>query len=91
VQQWHHVAAEILGTGDKVIEDAHDALETVDCGQLIELPGHGHMAADELADVQGKGVLHLGNDGRCRPQRVEIGRKRNINSEFLLLSRSSQC
>ena len=30
VQQWHHVAAEILGAGDKVIKDTHDAFETLD-------------------------------------------------------------
>jgi hypothetical protein len=31
------------------------------------------MATDDLANVEGEGILHLGNDRRCRAGRVEIG------------------
>src|SRR4029453_6093634 len=49
VQQRHHVAAKVLGAGDKVIEDTHNAFEAVDCGQLIEVLGHRGVAAPPLA------------------------------------------
>ena len=61
MQQRHHVAAKVLGAGDTVIEDAHDAFEAVDCCQLIELFGHCGVTAHYLANVEGEGILRLGD------------------------------
>src|SRR5215468_791049 len=72
VQQWHHVAAKILGAGDKVIKDTHDAFEPLDGGHLIELPRHGGMAADHLANIQRKRVLYLGHVRRRAPRHIEM-------------------
>jgi predicted ATPase len=45
MQQRHHIAAEVLGAGFKVVKDAHDAFEAADRCQCIELLGHGGVAA----------------------------------------------
>ena len=60
------MAAKILGAGDKIIENTHDAFETVDRGQFIKLLGHCGVAAHHLANIEGEGILHLGdNRGRA--------------------------
>ena len=66
------MAAEILGAGDKVIKDTHDAFEPLDCGHLIELPRYGRMATDHLANIQRERVLHLGHVRRGAPRHIEL-------------------
>ena len=73
MQQGHHVAAEILNGRDKIIEDAHDARETVDGGERIEVSGDGGVAPDHLANIERKRVLQLGDDRRRAARGVGMG------------------